>query len=600
MALALASYFFSSKKEKEARERVPAQPKRPNTKGLPKAVIIGGGHSGAKLASRLDSIFDVVLVDKKNFLNNYGPATVGDILTSDYVANSISNEAESAEEVKRIYLSCFPLHRFYLKRANVVLGNVEEVHANEIIVRKPLALASEPSMLGKLREIIDCAKSKSSNVFSIPYDLLFFAVGEELPFPFQSSACTRNERMTELQQLISHLQSRNVRKIAILGGGPCGVSLTKMLSKHAFSDNQLKELHLFYSSDSLLPAMPKKIQKEAFEELRCENNVHLHSRRKVVDVEGISVNNHQWYQWIQSIGQSLLQRGVTVKEIQGYSVSHTHAPPNTSYWHQHRNRSLLHHLFFGKEGNPCNVREALSEDVSINNTTPITEKFDYVFDCTGGTPRVNTPLLSGKIKNEFFDITQHLNEDGYFRVNRFFQLYSHPNIFAIGRCVATSPSYLTGEKWMYSPYDFGQQLSKTHSLSSSTCQVDYVFNHLLAIVSSPKNAESGFAAQKIRGFPNHNNFFHYWPPQVLIPFGKGSSIGVFSNYPQLHFATPFSASFEIVGKNANRRYLEKEREQHCKSFVKPSFYQDKDPLKTRTNFNLWLNNVEMNPEDFFT
>ena len=593
MSFALSYLFPAPQKKVKENEVLPCDGSRP------KAVIIGGGHAGSKMASKLDSIFDVVLIDRKNFLNNYGHTAIGEYLTSDLIEQSLrklKNGNEATDEERHINNSCFPLHRFYLKHANVIVGEVEEIHENKVSVKKSRMDSTDGWISSKLNRFRSCLNNndRSAETFSVPYDILFFAIGEKLAFPFQSSAKFRHERTQELQDMMRFLQADNVQKIAVMGGGPCGVSLTKMLSQHFAESNISKKIHLFASSASLLPSMPRRVQKKAFEDLDAESTVTLSLNRKVVNVT--AHNPASFRERLMQTCDALLHRHHKNFGLK-YIVEHTGTTDSTSYWMQHRERSLLHHLFFGKAVHQNMKQISLKPASSMGQ-----EEFDYVFDCTGATPRVDTKLLSQKEGNEFFNAAEHLGEDGYFQVNQFFQLHSHPNIFAIGRCVSTSSdnhhTRFHENNHTNVLYDFGQVSCKNHSLSSTDAQVDYVFNHILSIVSSPSNARKSLTELNLRGYPYHNNFFHYWPPQLMIPFGKTNSIGVSSDYPHMHFATPFTTSINVISGNDDHTFLTNERDQHCKNFVHPKFYRQKNAVKISHNFNLWLNNVKNSSFDF--
>ena len=593
--MSFANSVSTSEKNKVQAEKVPGV--------RPKAVIIGGGYAGSQMALKLDSIFDVVLIDNKNFFNNYGHAAICEYLTSDLIDKSLRKLSLSdgeIKQVKNINNRCFPLHRYYLKNANVIVGEVEDIHQGSVTVNSEGNAPGIRNLFNVFTYASRFLRMSSQRSFPVPYDILFLATGEKLSFPFQSTARNRHERISELQDLMKYIEARETRKLAILGGGPCGVSLAKMLSENFANNDADTEIHLFASSPSLLPSMPKRLQKKALEDLDRQGNVRLSLQRKVLHVSekcpgntGESIWNAMKYLMPSKSENSSQPR-------MKYSIEHIEAPQSNSYWTWHRGRSLLHHLFFGKRAEFPNRLHCVPENAS----RLMVEDYDYVFDCTGAVPRIDSPLFKEKPDNNFFKIKEHLTEDGYFHVNQFFQLYSHPNIFAIGRCVSTSSSRFDNKfgrnAIVDSPYNFGQETSRTHSLSSSHAQVDYVFNHILAVLESQATAKIAFSEFNLRGFTHHNSFFHYWPPRLMIPFGKSNAIGITGDYPYIHYASPFLTGGRTRDGNNDSSYLDEERNLHCKEYVHPKFYRQKDAHLVAQNFRTWLAYAKSTANNFMS
>lgn len=337
-----------------------------------RAVVIGGGYSGSRIAYQFDSLFDVTFVDEKNFfeLSN----DVIPILANPWV------EDKHPEAIRRMT----SLHRFYLKRANVVTGTVDGVDEEHVYLQD-----------GR----------------TVPYDLLVVATGEQKPFPLQTQQRTLSGRVQELRQFNSFMQQ--CKKVAVVGGGPVGTSLAHDL---ATSRPDL-DVHLFHSRRELMPVLPGVCRRYALEKIEQSPNLHVHLSTRVVDVQGIDVHGvvvpseaptrSRWLSWV--LPPPKMQKPSTFNVI--YDILQCD---------RKQQQSILSQAYFG-------TQDTVNEGVVVGHGTE--GDFDYVFPTGGDTPR---PIVAGHGKPNI--LAAHETPTGHYRASIFQQLFGYPHIFAVGRC----------------------------------------------------------------------------------------------------------------------------------------------------------------------
>ncbi|KAK7195974.1 Pyridine nucleotide-disulfide oxidoreductase [Novymonas esmeraldas] len=361
-----------------------------------RAVVVGGGYAGSKMAYQLDSMFDVTHIDEKNFYE----------LTNDIIP-IISNpwvEEVNAEACRRMMV----LHRYYLKRSNVVTGTVAGVDAAQVHLRD-----------GRV----------------IPYDLLFLATGERKPFPFHTRERTISGRVQELKRFNEFLVT--CKKVAVVGGGPVGTSLAHDLA----SARPDLDVHLFHQRAELLPHLPGVCRRHAQERLQSNPNLHLHLSARVTDVHAAARPSQggttaptptcdaplshttagvPW--WRRLLTAVWTRRGDAVPEV--FDVHYDKLQSQVR-----RQQSILQQVYYGKLDDVDACGAATSHEVE--------DSFDYVFAVTGDTPRPiqGCDAESGGRAAALPNILrEHETPDGHYRVSTLMQLFGHPNIFGVGRC----------------------------------------------------------------------------------------------------------------------------------------------------------------------
>ncbi|RNF14999.1 putative apoptosis-inducing factor A-like [Trypanosoma conorhini] len=334
-----------------------------------RCVVVGGGYTGSKLAYMFDSMFDVTFIDEKNYFE----------LTNDIIP-IVANpwDARNEEACRRLFI----LHRYYLKRTNVLTGTVDGVEEDAVTLRD-----------GR----------------RVPYDLLFVAPGERKPFPFATKQRSIAGRVQELRHFNHFLGT--CKKVAVLGGGPVGTSLAMDLAQ---SRPEL-QVHLYHAKSELIPALPTTSRKYAREALQRRKNISLHLCTRVTDVDGYDAEGKRVDTRPSSAFARLLGFSRPPAEPTRFTVRYDklHFEPTPQ-------QSIVSQAYFGR-------REPKLSGDRVESTG--TEEFDYVFSTIGDVPR---PIQAGKGRRNI--LAEHEAPDGHYRVSTLMQLYRHPNIWAPGRC----------------------------------------------------------------------------------------------------------------------------------------------------------------------
>lgn len=324
-------------------------------------VVVGGGYAGGKLAYQFDSIFSTTLIDSKNY----------EEITADIIPILTTPWCEKNDEACR---KLHVLHRYYLKRANVLTAKATAVKD-------------------------DCVVLEDGR--TIPYDVLMVTTGEEKSFPFATTQKTISGRVAELKAFNQFLST--TKKIAIVGGGPMGVSLAARFAE----DRPEIDVHLFHAQDSLLPALPDVASQYANNSFVDKKNVSVHLCSNIVDLKSNAVPVQQTFfdkllrrPAVETVGDKF---SVFVERLQYHPV----AP-----------QSVLSQAYFGRR------KQAQTSDVISSEWL---SDFDYVFNVGGDTPR---PI---SYKPECI-LANHLTPDGHYRVSSLMQLFGLPHVFASGRC----------------------------------------------------------------------------------------------------------------------------------------------------------------------
>lgn len=328
-------------------------------------VIVGGGYSGSKMAYQFDSIFNVTLIDTKNYFE----------ITSDIIPIIAAPWSEKSEEAcKKLQV----LHRYYLKRANVLTGRAKTVTESEVILE-------------------DGRK--------VPYNVLVVATGEEKSFPFRSTQKTIGGRVAELKHFNQFLGT--LKKVAIVGGGPMGVTLAAELSENRPD----LEIHLFHSSAEVMTQSPELVRDYAIQFLKKRPNVVLNLCTHVRSIETSSELNdkatpQRWWSFKK------LSDVASPPQAYALAVERLEYEPTIP-------QSIVSQIYFGRKPQPRSSKVISTETLG---------EFDYVFNVGGDVPQ---PVGS---TDPTCILRKHEAADGHYRSSTLMQLFGHPNIFVPGRC----------------------------------------------------------------------------------------------------------------------------------------------------------------------
>ena len=168
---------------------------------MKRVVIIGGGFSATSVAKQLESKFDAVLVDTKDYFE-YTPGILRTIVEPDH-----------ARKIQR-------MHKDYLKKSEIIVGRVLMVSDKYIVVK------------GRKR---------------INYDYLIICSGSNYNLPIKEQDVLIGSRADHLEK--AYWKLMKAEKVLIIGGGLVGVELAAEICTHWKG----KGIVLIQSSDKLIP-----------------------------------------------------------------------------------------------------------------------------------------------------------------------------------------------------------------------------------------------------------------------------------------------------------------------------------------------------------
>ena len=174
-----------------------------------KVVIIGGGFTGTKCAKALEKDFSVILIDHKTYFE-FTPSILRTII--------------EPEHIKKIQA----LHKNYLRKAQIINGEVIEVERNYIKLK------------GKKKKV--------------KYDYLIITSGSSYSSPIKEEGLIPTYRAKEL--ISFHEVLKEAKKVLIIGGGLVGVELTAEICTHYNN----KDITLVHSHPTLIERNNKKSQ----------------------------------------------------------------------------------------------------------------------------------------------------------------------------------------------------------------------------------------------------------------------------------------------------------------------------------------------------
>ena len=493
-------------------------------------VVVGGGYAGSRLAYQLDSVFDVTLIDTKNFME----------FKPDLVPLLCSPWTEKHDEALGVMHA---LHRFYMRRANVVTDRVTNID----IPNKSVTLESGSS---------------------ISFDLLALTLGERTAFPFSTQQRTLAQREAELKNFNKFISDPACKKIAVVGGGVMGSATAYELATN-FPD---KEVQLFQSGPCLMPSMPAAARFRAKEVLSQAKNLTTHFNSRVTHVTSSSslpIRAGEQQPLSTSTGLTASASpswwSMIVGAFGGHSSVSSSAPTSAKFTCEVDHLSSVEintqSVFLQVLFHPTGGQRATNFSTGEIESHSTFNDFDYVFVCSGNTPRVDEPLVrdSPVLRN-------HMDHSGRIIVSKYMQLFGMPHIYAVGRC-------------NYFPW--------VRSVGNSDLQSRTLFRNLLTMASlydASKKQAGGTGAillQSNMAITSKKMAF----PRLIMKFGPHDAIG----------STAWAGT--ILGPPAVKEQFQ-DKQFFMREFNKPMFFKLRDTGEVRRAFDHWIERVATDVADF--
>jgi NADH dehydrogenase FAD-containing subunit len=166
-----------------------------------KLVVVGGGFAGAKIASKLQKKFDVILIDDKDYYE-FTPGILRCIVNPSHL--------------KKIQVR----HKNYLKKGSFIKAGVVGVAKNCVIL---------------------------DNKKRVNFDYLAIASGSKYASPMKEKGMVLAQRGEELKEYHGYLEK--AKRIIVIGGGLVGVEL----SAEIIENYPGKKISIVKSGDRLIP-----------------------------------------------------------------------------------------------------------------------------------------------------------------------------------------------------------------------------------------------------------------------------------------------------------------------------------------------------------
>ncbi len=197
-------------------------------KNKKKVVVIGGGFAGSTIARKLEGDFDVTLIDNKEYFE-FTP--------------SILRVIVEPKHLKKIQV----LHKDYLKKSKIILGEVKSINLKEVLVNKK----------------------------KIPFDYLALCSGSRYSSPIKANHAIIPSRAKTLFQASKNLEKAT--KILIIGGGLVGIELAGEICEK-YPD---KLITLVHASPEILERHNKKTRKYVINYL-VNKKVQVRTNQRIV------------------------------------------------------------------------------------------------------------------------------------------------------------------------------------------------------------------------------------------------------------------------------------------------------------------------------
>ena len=148
---------------------------------MKKLVVMGGGFSGSYIARKLEDMFDLTLIDTKDYFE-YTPGILRTILNPEHMYKIQAR------------------HSSYLKKSRIIIEEVKEVSKNFVKV----------------------------NNEKISFDYLVISSGSRYCFPIKEQNIVYAARAEHLIEASENL--RKAKRVMIIGGGLVGIELSAEIS----------------------------------------------------------------------------------------------------------------------------------------------------------------------------------------------------------------------------------------------------------------------------------------------------------------------------------------------------------------------------------
>lgn len=466
-----------------------------------KCVVIGGGYAGSRVAYQLDSIFHVTLVDTKNYYE-----------ASDEITSLLTAPDDNVFEERMKELHA--LHRYYLRRARVITNRAVDVDEKHVT-------------------LADGRK--------VPYDVLVLAIGETRIFPFAAEAQTLDVREAQLREYQKFLADPSRKKVAVIGGGPAGISLANCLAMRYLD----KEVHLFHSTSTFAPQLPYEARERIEAVLMSNTHVHLH-RNAVVTGVNMSVDNthaapveapvskKKWWQFGTTTPNDSTAAdapdGLRVDSKVKYSLD-VSLREDTKV----KIPSVVYQVYTGEK-----PKHEIHRGKEVGTET--IDDFDYVISLTGNRPNGRKFFGDSKF------LAPHIDADGHFIASKYMQLLGNPRIFAVGRC--------NNFQWV-------------RSMGNSDFQARTLFRNMLS-VANMQEVKTTIVPTMAPLLSSSMAF-----PRILVPMDEFQAVG------------SIAWSGSTVGPRALKE-LNQDRKYYLKEFSSPIFFKQMDDKKVRDSFDAFF------------
>ncbi len=199
---------------------------------MKKVVVIGGGFAGSYISRKLQNYFKVILIDSKDYF--------------EFTPGILRTIVEPAH-IKKIQI----LHKKYLNKAKVIIGDVKEISEKSVTVGKKM----------------------------FKFDYAVICSGSNYQSPIKEQHVVIAARSQHLINCYKNLSS--AKEILIIGGGLVGVELAAEICTHY----PRKKVVIVHLHDRLMERQNIKTSKIALNFLK-KHGVTVHFKEKIIKSSG--------------------------------------------------------------------------------------------------------------------------------------------------------------------------------------------------------------------------------------------------------------------------------------------------------------------------